>query len=146
MSTDFGGEGTPEEQAARIAAQHEELVDLGRALQPKAGRVMTVAAARATGAYQELHEGQDHEGETPSLAEIRLHRTMRLLIGLAVPVVVVIGLFRIAEADGLLDAVLETAGTIAFAAITAMMCAYAGVRATQLQTEYDEATAPSTNE
>lgn len=58
MSTsDFGGEGTPEEQAERIAAQREELFALGRALAPAAGRVMTLEAARATSAYRELREG-----------------------------------------------------------------------------------------
>jgi hypothetical protein len=95
----------------------------------------------------EAREGQDHdEAEVPTLAEIRFARLMRLLCGLAVPVVAVIGLVRIAEADDLLDLVLESAGTIVAVVVTAAFCALAGVQATQLQTVYDEATAPSTHQ
>lgn len=57
MSSTFGGDGTPEEQAERIAAQREAMLDLGRALQPATGRMMTLEAARHTSAYLEVHEG-----------------------------------------------------------------------------------------
>lgn len=87
----------------------------------------------------EIREGQDHEAdEVPTLGEIRLQRFARLLFGLGVPVVTVIGSYRIAESGG--DP-FEVMTTIIAIATCALVCAYAGVRAAQLQTEYDEANA-----
>lgn len=86
-------------------------------------------------------EGQDHdETEVPTLADIRFQRLMRLLCGLAVPVVAVVGAYRIAEAGG--DP-LEVVATVVAVATVALFSAFAGAQATQLQTAYDEATAPS---
>lgn len=89
----------------------------------------------------EAREGQDHdEVEVPTLAEIRFHRVMRLLCGLAVWPVAAVGLVRIAESGGDL---MEVAAAIVAVATVALFCAYASVQASQLQTIRDEATASS---
>lgn len=84
----------------------------------------------------EDREGQDDQADAPSRGEIRFLRFMRLVLGLAVPVVAVVGIDRIATSGG--DP-LEVVTAFVAVAVTALFCAYAGARATQLQTEYDEA-------
>jgi hypothetical protein len=92
----------------------------------------------------EAPEGQDHdETEVPTLSEIRFHRVMRLVCGLAVWPVAIWGMVRIAESGGDLA---EVGTAIVATATVALFSAFAGVQANQLQTAYDEATAPSTHQ
>jgi hypothetical protein len=87
----------------------------------------------------EDREGQDHETEEiPTLAEIRFHRVMRLILGLAVWPVGIWGMVRVAESGGDLA---EVATAIVATATVALFCAFAGVQASQLQTARDEAEA-----
>jgi hypothetical protein len=89
-------------------------------------------------------EGQDHEAEEiPSVGEIRFHRAMRLVCGLAVWPVAAIGIVRIAESG--IDP-MEIVTTVVAVATVVLFCAYAGARANELQTARDEATASPATE
>lgn len=91
-----------------------------------------------TAPFNEAREGQDHEDRMKAwLGAIRFARVMRLVCGVGVPLIAVMGVLGIVQTGG--DPA-EIGIAIGGTAIMAGFSYFAGRQANRIQTRYDQAT------